>query len=69
MNIYKKDYTRDSDNLLFSLNTIRMDIHKLSFWDKNPRKITAENLEKLQKSIVDDSDFLEKRKILVNDVD
>ena len=46
-----------------------MDIHKLSFWDKNPRKITAENLEKLQKSIVDDSDFLEKRKILVNDVD
>ncbi len=44
-----------------------MDISNLQFWDKNPRLIKAENLEKLKKSIQDDPEFLAKRKILVND--
>jgi len=46
-----------------------MDINLLEFRDKNPRQIKSENLEKLKKSIKEDSNFLEKRKILVNKVD
>ena len=46
-----------------------MNINKLQFRDKNPRKISDENLEKLKKSIKDDETFLTKRKILINHID
>ena len=46
-----------------------MDINKLQFRDKNPRKISDENLKKLKKSIKDDETFLTKRKILINHID
>lgn len=44
-----------------------MDITKLKFWDKNPRSIKIENLDKLKRSLQDDPEFLSKRKILVNE--
>lgn len=41
-------------------------ISELSFWEKNPRKISKENLDKLKRSIQEDPEFLVLRKILVN---
>lgn len=43
-----------------------MKTNLLTFWDKNPRSITDENLEKLKRSLKEDPKFLEKRKMLVN---
>jgi hypothetical protein len=44
-----------------------MDINNLKYREKNPRKITPDNLEKLKRSLKDDPEFLEDRQILVND--
>ena len=41
-------------------------LKKLKLLEKNPRKITKEQLEKLCKSLKDDPEFLKKRPILVN---
>jgi len=41
-------------------------LKKLTLLEKNPRKITKEQLEKLCKSLKDDPEFLKKRPILVN---
>ena len=38
----------------------------LKFREKNPRKITDSNLEKLKKSLKEDPDFLEERPICIN---
>ena len=46
-----------------------IEIKKLVLLERNPRRITKPQMEKLQQSLVDDPDFLWKRPILVNEVD
>lgn len=47
---------------------IRIKISDLTLLEKNPRKITAESMEKLVKSLKDDPEFFDRRPCLVNDV-
>jgi ParB-like chromosome segregation protein Spo0J len=44
-------------------------IKNLTLLERNPRKITKDQMQKLCKSIEEDPDFLQKRPILVNCVD
>ena len=44
-------------------------IKNLTLLERNPRKITKEQMDKLCKSITDDPDFLKSRPILVNYTD
>ena len=46
---------------------IRIKISDLTLLEKNPRKITAEAMEKLVKSLQDDPGFFDRRPCLVND--
>ena len=46
-----------------------MKLSTLTYWKKNPRSISDENLEKLKSSLQKDPWFLEKRPILVNHID
>ena len=43
-------------------------IYKLSFLERNPRKITADQMHKLEKSLQNDPNFLDARPILVNKI-
>lgn len=43
-------------------------VEKLNEWNRNPRKISRTNLEKLKRSILEDQDFLKVRPLLVNKV-
>lgn len=45
---------------------IKISIKDLTILEKNPRKINAEQMQKLEKSLTDDPDFLFKRPVLVN---
>ncbi len=45
---------------------IKIPLKDLTLLEKNPRKINAEQMAKLEKSLTDDPDFLLKRPILVN---
>lgn len=51
------------------MKTIAISISKLVLYEKNPRKITKDQMAKLTNSIKQDSDFLKERPILVNLVD
>lgn len=44
-------------------------ISKLTLLEKNPRRISKEQMQKLEKSLIEDPDFLKCRPILVNDSD
>lgn len=41
-------------------------ISELTLWDKNPREITPENLEKLKKEMLEDKDWIKEDPIHVN---
>lgn len=43
-------------------------IYKLSFLEKNPRKITSDQMQKLEQSLQNDPNFLDARPILVNKI-
>lgn len=47
---------------------IELKINQLSLLENNPRRISKEQMVKLEKSIADDPDFLWKRPILINKV-
>jgi DNA-directed RNA polymerase subunit RPC12/RpoP len=53
------------------IKTMRQDIplSKLILSERNPRRITAEQMQKLQRSLKDDKDYLVARPICVNVVD
>lgn len=43
-------------------------LNTLTLWEENPRKIVKDQLKKLCARMLDDPDFLNKRPILVNDL-
>ena len=45
-----------------------LNVKDLVLYDKNPRKISDENFEKLKRDMGKDKDFLKKRPLLVNKV-
>jgi DNA modification methylase len=47
---------------------ISIPLKNLTLLEKNPRKINAEQMAKLEKSLTDDPSFLERRPVLVNKV-
>lgn len=51
------------------MKTVAISISKLVLYEKNPRKITKDQMAKLTNSIKQDPDFLKERPILVNLVD
>lgn len=48
---------------------IKLQIKQLTLLENNPRKITGEQMQKLEKSLEDDPEFIWKRPVLVNHID